>query len=68
VKVKVALDVPKDAPGNYSGRDVHAGEEFYVFTGVTYGCVDNHNGIALSEQGETEYPFFEFPREALHLP
>jgi hypothetical protein len=65
VKVKVMLDVPKDAPGNYSGRDVHAGEEFFVFQASTYGCVNESTGIALSEKGEISYPFFEFPREAL---
>jgi hypothetical protein len=68
MKVTVARDVPADVPGNYSGRDVRAGEEFYVFTAETYGSCDTYNGIALSEQGERTYPFFEFPRDALDLP
>jgi len=67
VKVKVLLDVPAESPGNYLGRDVHAGEEFYVFRGVTYGCIDTSVGIALSEKGVRIYPFFEFPREAVDL-
>ena len=68
MKVKVLLDVPKDAPGNFSGRDVHAGEELWVFKGNTYGSCDTVKGIALSEHGPYAYPFFEFPREALDLP
>jgi hypothetical protein len=68
MKVKVTMDVPVDAPHNYAGRDVHAGEELYVFTEDTFGCIDTSVGIAMSENGEKEYPFFEFPREALDLP
>lgn len=67
MKVRVLLDVPEDAPGNYSGRDVHADEELYVFAAQTYGAVNTADGIALSEAGEYIYPFFEFPQEAVEL-
>jgi hypothetical protein len=50
---------------NYSGRNVQPGEVFYRFIGTTYGCVDTSAGVALLEEGESVYPFFEFPLDAV---
>lgn len=47
------------------GRDVYPGEVFYAFGHPTYGCVDDYYGIALTERSDGDYPFFEFPRDAL---
>ena len=62
--VRVTRDVTKDDQHNYLGRDVKAGEIFYLFRGHTYGCVRGPEGIALSERAN-EYPFFEFPADAI---
>ena len=64
-KVRATVDVPADHQGNYLDRDVAAGEEFFVFKGHTYGCIDHRVGIAVSETGSFEYPFAEFPNELL---
>ena len=62
--MRVIRDVPADEEHNYLGRDAKTGEIFYRCILPTYNCVDTHNGIALTEvQGE--YPFFEFPRDAV---
>lgn len=62
----VTRDVRADELHNHLGRDVKAGERFYTFTQYTFGSVDNQNGIALSERNG-EYPFFEFPRDAVEV-
>lgn len=62
--VKVVRFVSIDEEHNYLERDVLKGETFYTFDKNTYGCVDELDGIALSEV-EGEYPFFEFPRDAV---
>jgi hypothetical protein len=62
--MRVTRDVGKGEAHNFAGRDVKAGEIFYRFTEPTYGCVDWTNGTALSE-AEDEYPFFEFPADAV---
>lgn len=64
-RVRVTRDVPASDPHNFTGRDVLEGETFYVFIDHTYGCVDSSGGIALSESGPLDYPFFEFPRGAI---
>jgi hypothetical protein len=62
--VRVTRPVSKNDPHNYAGRKVEKGEVLYTFHGPTYGCVDSWNGIALSEVVD-EYPFFEFPLDAV---
>jgi hypothetical protein len=64
--VRVVRDVAASEPHNYLHRDVKAGEVFYAFTRPVYGSVDFVNGVALSE-AEGEYPFFEFPRDAVEV-
>jgi hypothetical protein len=66
-KVRVILDVPKDAPHNFSGRDVLAGETLYEVKVYTYDCVDTDGGIALTGKSDGGYPFFEFPRDAIEV-
>jgi hypothetical protein len=63
-KVRVVRDVDIDEPHNFAERDVWAGEEFWECLLTTYGCVDTIGGIALTER-YNEYPFFEFPRDAV---
>jgi hypothetical protein len=64
--VRVTRNVPADDEHNFTHRDVRAGEVFYVFTGTTYGCIDYANSVALSLK-PGEYPFFEFPRDAIEM-
>lgn len=59
--VTITHFVAEDDPGNHIYRDVHPGEKFYIFRGATYGCVDSSKGIALSEKGAYQTPFFQFP-------
>ena len=66
-RVIVTRDVAADEPHNFLRRDVAAGEVFYTFHQCTYGCVDTVEGVALSET-QDEYPFFEFPRDAVTSP
>jgi hypothetical protein len=47
-------------------RALRTGERLWTFHGVTYGCVDESAGAALSEQ-RGEYSFFEFPYDAFKL-
>lgn len=61
----VTRAVSKREANNFLGRAVSEGEQFYVFEGPTFGSCDTNNGIALSERGASEYPFFEFPRNAI---
>lgn len=63
--VTVTRFVAKDDPGNFVYRDVQPGEQFYVFRGNTYGCVNGAQGIALSEKGAFQGPFFQFPLDAI---
>src|SRR5512146_1224690 len=65
MKFKVTRFVHHDESHNYANRDVDEGEVFYKFERCTYGCVDENNGIAVSETDPYTYPFFEFPRDAL---
>jgi hypothetical protein len=60
----VIRDVPVSDKHNYAGKDVPAGTVLYGFHEPTYGAVDTGEGIALSERPD-EYPFFEFPRDAI---
>jgi hypothetical protein len=62
--MRVTRDVADNDRHNHLGRDVLAGEIFYVCDQPTYGVIDTHRGIALSED-EGGYPFFEFPRDAV---
>ena len=62
---RVIRDVAKNERHNYAGRDVAEGETLYRFIGCSYDCVDRVNGVVASENGATEYPFFEFPRDAV---
>jgi len=64
---RVTRNVGKDEKHNYAGRDVFKGETLFRFIGCSYGCVDTHNGVVASEKGTMEYPFFEFPRDAVEL-
>jgi hypothetical protein len=66
VKVRVTRTVLHGG-NNCAGRDVFKGEEFYQFTGPTYGCI-SENGIALStRENWWESFFFEFPRDAVEI-
>lgn len=67
MRARVIRFVSEDDEHNFLHHDIYPGEEFYIFTGATYGCVDEVNGIALSDRGEDEYPFFEFPRDAVEV-
>jgi hypothetical protein len=58
--------VPLSEYHNYLGRAVQAGEVFYTCSLPTYGCIDECGGIALGEKPD-EYPFFEFPRDAIEV-
>jgi hypothetical protein len=62
--MRVIRDVAADEKHNYLGRDVKEGEIFYRCYLATYGCVDSMNGVALT-QVPNEYPFFEFPLDAV---
>ncbi len=64
--VEVTRDVPANYPHNYLGRDVNEGEVFYLFTLPTYGCINERGGVALSERPD-EYPYFEFPADAVSV-
>lgn len=64
IAVIVTRDVSAEESHNFSGRAVKKGETLYTFDLTTYGCVDEIDGIALSE-GPKKYPFFEFPRDAV---
>jgi hypothetical protein len=64
IRAVVTRDVSNDEPNNYYGQNVYAGAEFYTFHGATYGCVNDIEGIALSEMPDMG-PFFEFPRDAI---
>lgn len=64
-KYRVTRPVLKDDEHNYSGKDVAEGEILYAATRPTYGCVDTCNGIALTRKPDGDYPFFEFPLDAV---
>lgn len=64
MKVIVTRRISAEHPHNFLYRDVEKGEVFYLFHKNTYGCIDDDYGVALSEV-ENEYPFFEFPRDAV---
>ena len=61
----VTRPVGRDERYNFLGRAVAAGERFFVCTRPTYGSVDTDHGIALTEQADGGYPFFEFPLSAV---
>lgn len=63
----VTRDVAADEEINYSGRDVLKGETLYSVLRPTYGCVDVRLGIALTEKPDGDYPFFEFPLDAVEV-
>lgn len=63
----VRRDVGYEEKHNFLGRDAVEGEVFHVYQGNTYGCINYRGGIALSEYGQFEYPFFEFPRDAVDI-
>jgi hypothetical protein len=63
MQVVVTRDVAPDEV-EWLARVYKTGERLWTFHGVTYGCVDERAGAALSEQ-RGEYPFFEFPYDAL---
>lgn len=46
---------------HWLNRDLIAGEEFFVFNGMTYGCISS-TGIAVSEESSTN-PYFEIPKK-----
>jgi hypothetical protein len=62
IQVIVTRDVGPDQV-EWLERVYKTGEGLWTFHGVTYGCVDERAGAALSEQ-RGEYPFFEFPYDA----
>lgn len=62
----VNRDVPASEDGNFAGRDVARGDILWTFHLPTYGCIDDVRGIAMSRQ-PGEYPFFEFPRNAVSI-
>lgn len=63
-QVTVTRDVGVNEPHNFLHRPVAEGEVFYKCDLPTYGCINYDGGIALTEQ-PGEYPFFEFPRDAI---
>lgn len=63
----VTRPVGIDERHNYLGRAAEAGERFTVCTVATYGSVNTDGGIALSEQADGGYPFFEFPLDAVRI-
>jgi hypothetical protein len=71
MKVEVTRFVSAGEKHNFLGRDVSKGEVFYEFSGYTYGCIDERldgtGGIALSEKGPFDTPFFEFPSNAVEM-
>lgn len=64
-KYRVTRDVSGFDEHNYSGKDVPEGTILYKAMRPTYGCVDTRSGIALSEDQSGDYPFFEFPLDAV---
>lgn len=64
LRLVVIHDVSMRERHNALGRDVAKGETLYLFTGATYGCIDDEYGVAISEN-PGEGPFYEFPRYAL---
>lgn len=64
-RYRVTRDVGKDEKNNWHGADVAAGTLFYRFRGVAYGSCDEVNGVALTEDPDGGFPFFEFPRNAV---
>lgn len=49
---------------NFSGRDISEGEILYDAMKPTYGCAAYPN-IALTFDETGDYPFFEFPYDAI---
>lgn len=66
MRYRVTRDVPNEDPYNWLGRAVSKGEEFDEFTGVTYGCCDDRNEVAL-ENPRRRRSFFGFPRDAVEI-
>ena len=66
LEVITTRDVPEDDPHNFYGQDVPKGTRFWTFEGYAYGCV-GPGGIALCENANSEYPFFEFPTDAVEI-
>lgn len=64
-KLVVTRHVRIDDPYNFSGRDVAEGEVLYRFMKATYGCIDYEGGIPATWDENGDYPFFEFPRDAV---
>ena len=46
-------------------RNYHIGEVVYTCTRPDYGCVNNANGFAATEDPEGGYPFFEMPWDSV---
>lgn len=44
-------------------RDIEPGEEMYLYSGQTYGCI-SPDGVAASLK-ENETPFFEIPMDSV---
>lgn len=62
IRYRVTRDVRSDAPNNWAGRDVQAGEMFSEYEGCTYGSCDLRGGVVLARGNNT---FFEFPKSAV---
>lgn len=54
----------RTVPGSCAPCLIERGELLFGFEGETYGAI-GPDGIALSEHGELEGPFFEYPKAAV---
>lgn len=63
LKLTLARDVLKK-DHRWLDRDYKKGEQLYLFTGATYGCIGK-KGLAFTKTGEL--PFFELPATALSI-
>jgi hypothetical protein len=64
---RVTRDVGHDERGNYSGESFAEGDVLYQPMRPTYGCTDTSVGIALTKDPTGDYPFFEFPLNAVEV-
>lgn len=46
-------------------KDYSPGAMIYTCERYTYGCIDYDNGFAATEEEDGDYPFFEFPHNAV---
>lgn len=64
MKVRVTRTVFHSDGNNCADRDVFKGEEFYLFTGLTFESISDR-GVALANSEDRFDWFFEFPKDAI---